>query len=354
MWLALPAGRASCHSGRDVTLRRLAESRSMRLLPVCAFAVLVSSMSMPPRAAVQSPPLTAPGARVGSVMAYDSTRRQTVLFGGREMNARGETSYPNDLWSWDGTTWRQLTAGNDAPPGREYPHMAFDPARGRIVVQGGRTERGPKTTVLRDTWEWDGTRWHDRGEGPPYLHSGFVYHAALKKIVLCGGGSVVDGSMRLSTDVWQWDGTRWTALSTDGPANQPLNGVAYDERGNRLLAVLGAAPGTSPTHAPSEVWSWTPGGWTRLEQGPSFSPIQPMTGTEHGGILLLLSDATWVRGADAWTRHTPASAPGARGGPAMAYDAHRRRTVLFGGLGAGRPRGDVWEWDGSAWTRLRD
>jgi hypothetical protein len=45
--------------------------------------------------------------------------------------------------------------------------------------------------------------------------------------------------------------------------------------------------------------------------------------------------------------------PGRRALHAMAYDAARGRTVLFGGNGDGRVLDDTWEWDGARWHRVR-
>ncbi|HKQ47741.1 MAG TPA: kelch repeat-containing protein [Phycisphaerae bacterium] len=50
-----------------------------------------------------------------------------------------------------------------------------------------------------------------------------------------------------------------------------------------------------------------------------------------------------------WTG-SPGPAPSARNYHAMAYDAARGRTVLFGGQNAGGNLADTWEWDGSAWA----
>jgi hypothetical protein len=40
-------------------------------------------------------------------------------------------------------------------------------------------------------------------------------------------------------------------------------------------------------------------------------------------------------------------------GQGLAYDAARRRVVLFGGAaeGAGRSFGDLWEFDGRSWRQ---
>ena len=45
--------------------------------------------------------------------------------------------------------------------------------------------------------------------------------------------------------------------------------------------------------------------------------------------------------------------PGARSGHAMAFDAVRKRVVLFGGSAIGTLFGDTWEWDGTMWHERR-
>jgi len=46
-----------------------------------------------------------PSARAGVSLSYDSSRRQTVLFGG----AAGST-YISDTWLYSGTAWTQVQA----------------------------------------------------------------------------------------------------------------------------------------------------------------------------------------------------------------------------------------------------
>jgi len=47
-------------------------------------------------------------------------------------------------------------------PSARYEHaMAYDAARARVVLFGGR-EQFPLTGVFADTWEWDGSAWLQR------------------------------------------------------------------------------------------------------------------------------------------------------------------------------------------------
>jgi hypothetical protein len=83
-----------------------------------------------------------------------------------------------------------------------------------------------------------------------------------------------------------------------------------------------------------------------------------------GGNRVLFGDSltppamlgdTWILRGEVWTRmEVPGPSP--RAEAAVAYDAERRRTVLFGGRdlsadGRTNRLGDTWEWDGRAWAR---
>ena len=47
-----------------------------------------------------------------------------------------------------------------------------------------------------------------------------------------------------------------------------------------------------------------------------------------------------------------AGAIGARTGAAMAYDAARDATILFGGYNGGGGLSDTWRWNGSSWSSV--
>lgn len=77
-----------------------------------------------------------------------------------------------------------------------------------------------------------------------------------------------------------------------------------------------------------------------------------VVGNSFGG-LLRAQDCTW--------QHRASGPLDARGSTAMAYDAVRQRTVLFGGsvfIGGPipgvvtQPMGDTWEWDGQNWEQV--
>ena len=229
-------------------------------------------------------------------MAYDTARGRVVLFGGYNGN------YLDDTWEWDGTTWTQRATSGPSP--RMHPAMAYDTARGRVVLFGG-----SNGNYLGDTWEWDGTTWTQRATSGPasrYGHA-MAYDTARGWVVLFGGynGNYLG-------DTWEWDGTTWTQRTTLGPFPRMHPAMAYDTARGRVVLCGGVTYFNNHFVVLGDTWEWDGTTWTR----PSTSE------------------------------------PGPRWGHAMAYDTARGRVVLFGGYGLFDVYlGDTWEWDGTTWTQ---
>jgi len=80
-------------------------------------------------------------------MAYDAARNRVVLFGGKS-----SLSLLKDTWEWDGTNWTQATPWM-SPSARLDHAMAYDVRRRRMVLFGG-TNSGYS---LNDMWEYPGS-----------------------------------------------------------------------------------------------------------------------------------------------------------------------------------------------------
>src|SRR5262249_49616981 len=75
-----------------------------------------------------------PPSRIDELLVYDRVRRCTLMFGGLEL-VGGSTAMTDTLWQYDGNDWTQRAAGG--PSARVAHAMAFDSARGRVVLFGG-------------------------------------------------------------------------------------------------------------------------------------------------------------------------------------------------------------------------
>lgn len=125
----------------------------------------------------QAAPASAPRSRHAQAMAYDELRQRAVLFGG---NGGSQPRVLADTWLWDGTTWTQAFPAQ-SPSARESAHMAFDSARGRVVLFGG-VDAG--FSALSDTWEWDGSNWTQVAAVGPAGVGQMVYDRARQRLVL--------------------------------------------------------------------------------------------------------------------------------------------------------------------------
>jgi len=203
-----------------------------------------------------------PTARVSGAMAYDSIRRRTVLFGGRNISGAAIA----DTSVWDGTTWTEVTGVG--PSARTGHALAFDPVRGAVLMFGGQSS----TTYLNDTWEWNGTRWTQLApatQPPPRSDHSMTFDPIRQRLLLLGG----DNGMGSLADHWEWDGATWTQLpGALLPPARASYGVAWNAPRKRVVQFGGAAQFTYF----DDVWESTGPAWSQ-----QFASGGPMPRTGH-------------------------------------------------------------------------
>jgi hypothetical protein len=99
-----------------------------------------------------------PPARANPVLAAETNRATGAfrlwLFGGEGVDADGDDTLLNDLWSFEAETWREHQPvdpeGDGAPEGRVGHAGFFDGETGRLVIANGHTTSGH----VADTWEF--------------------------------------------------------------------------------------------------------------------------------------------------------------------------------------------------------
>lgn len=214
--------------------------------------------------------------------------------------------------------------------------------------------------------------WQHRSDsGPsPRRSMRLAYDSARGVTVLFGGIAGSD----YQDDTWEWDGTSWTQrclpLEDCGPAvpsPREAYGMAYDSaRGVTVL--FGGYDGTWL----GDTWEWDGFVWMKVDDGdpngitsPAPRAVMGMVYDSADGVVLMYGGAAgsaassqfedlWQWNGTAWTmlRQSPGESPGARSFFGMTYDAVRGVTVLFGGtFGAGfQSLRDTWELSGATWT----
>ena len=96
-----------------------------------------------------------PDARYLQSVAYDETRKVVVMFGGQIYNSSSWSSMPSqDTWEWSPATgkWTNRTGTGTAPDARSGAAMVYDSLRNKIVLFGG---LAGSHYNFEDTWEWD-------------------------------------------------------------------------------------------------------------------------------------------------------------------------------------------------------
>lgn len=148
-----------------------------------------------------------PSARDSATFAYDSKRKQAIVVGGRTVGG-----LVDDTWEWDGTMWHEQKASG---PGIRLHHFAaFDARRGRLVLYGGLKPIEKTVERLTDTWEWDGVSWTRRDtEGFAAFPSSIAYDEARGQVVVIAVDATTPPDGERPSAIWAWDGTRWTRVS---------------------------------------------------------------------------------------------------------------------------------------------
>ena len=296
-------------------------------------------------------PVTSPTPTNGHAMAFDSSRGVTIL--SAQCTASRSCEEPiNDTWEWTGVNWvKMLPAAS--PPVRGWHAMAFDSSRRVTVLFGGLGNSG----ALGDTWEWDGLNWIQAS--PTVSPQARMGHAmtfdSRRGVTVVYGGQDESGTIRLG-DTWEWDGVNWSlkAPTTSPPAREAGAMVFDAARGVSVLFV-----GAVDTTFYNDTWEWDGMNWNQTTSATSpparsghamaydsSRKVTVLFGGDLGEVIRTAFADTWEHDGLQWIQRISTVNPGARYETAIAYDSLRGASVLFSGAGAPEYT-DTWEWYGS-------
>ena len=322
---------------------------------------------------------TGPTARTNAAMAFDGVNRGILLGGGYD----GANS--DEVWLFRGGAWSKLAGGAVScfgPSRRSYGSMVYDSVRQRAFSFGGSV--GSNDNFLNDSWEWDGAGWSlvcptaTCTTSPTARSRGALAYHPGRQRALYFGGLVGPTPGTTTNETWEWSGATkvWTkvcptATCTTTPTARVDTAMAYHAGRGRIVLVGGSA-------GADEIWelywntvsaSWQ---WNQIclagscGTAPTGRSAHAMAyDSDRGRIVLyggnsVTGDETWELGWNSltstwsWTKACAAGVcgPGRLYRPGMAYDAARRRTVLFGDVFGAEEADGTWEWDGSHWTKI--
>ncbi len=312
-------------------------------------------------------PQADPGPREQHAMAYDAVRGRTVTFGGVSSG-----TLLTDTLEWDGREWFDVTPAGASPSRRTQYALAYDPVRKRVVLFGG---GDPVTrTTLADTWTWDGTTWVDvtpASSPPPRRGAELAFDTARGRLLMFGGCAIYpdpsdllnscgSSGTSLLADTWEWDGATWVEVTPSGtnPAQRMECAMTYDPVRDRTVMSGGNQIFITPIEESNDTWEWNGTAWTEMEVlGPNpqnrFRATLVYDGARRRPVMFGGAGSGGDDSADwdgaHWTRATAISAASIRPRSlqGIAYDGARGRTVVYGGNPrefVGDPSlGDTWQ-----------
>jgi hypothetical protein len=276
-------------------------------------------------------PSVSPPGRSAAAMSQLGTG--VVLFGGVATASNFSTTLLDDTWVWNGTTWAQITSfgalgTGPHPRARAYAVMAFDPNANQLVLFGG---VDANENALSDTWV------------------------------------LVQGTSQQHTYY------EWSRVTTAGPPPRADATLTFDPSSHRLVLTSGinASSGrlddTWTFDPTTRTWSLvTNSGPTPLRDSAAMAECAIDAQHPADRVLLfggfqsvspfLLGDSWVFRTSQFsvldWGQVTPATSPSARFTHAMAYYPISNEVVLYGGgNGSGVAFSDTWNGFCGTWTQ---
>ena len=286
-------------------------------------------------------------------MVYDSARYRTILFGGWVSNV----GYTAEVWEWDGVNWKKLvtSASSSSPEPLYFAAGAYDSLRQRMVVFGG---YGDFYHVRANTWGWSGTSWKQLEPVYPGPASGAAmeYDPERQRMVIYGGSD----NTNYHTDVWESDGSKWRKVVPTGarPLGSAFRSIAYDADRKVMLHWE-----TSDNPPSSTIWEWDGKSWTRRNntvwpprrvfEAMAYDAVRKRWVLFGGypAIGLYLND-TWEWDGNTWQQQSPLVSPPARRGALMTFDGSTGQVVLVSGYDKVTWFQDTWTYDGKTWTQI--
>lgn len=298
---------------------------------------------------------SAPGPRSLFAFATDPVTKAVYLYGGFN-----ETDRFYDLWRYQNGQW-QLLDLEGTPDACVLPIATWDTDRSKLVM------------VCSDsaTWELDGTTWKSfdvKTKPPTHNWSSLVYDPTLKKTVFYGGWNPT--TQGYLNETWTWDGAAWTRVKKNPAPSRSLAMMWFDPTLKKTVVYGGVGRLTSLDRVIrySDMWSFDGTGWTEIKNvttpGQRYAAqvtVDPRNGhvVLFGGLRVdgteaernqvqVFADDMWDWNGSAWTRLQPSRVPFARESGGLAYDPSRDELVLFGGY-AGYYYSDTWTHDQNGW-----
>jgi hypothetical protein len=174
---------------------------------------------------------TGPAGRSSTAAAFDTTKGEMIVYGGNSSTS-GLTFTPlGDTWAFDvkAGAWRQIATSGD-PAKRLFHAAAIDPEGRRFFVYGGGGADAFTGPFYADLWSLDlesgaWTELSDGAGGPRgRIQASLAYDAAKGRLLVFGGHD--DGTIGNSNDTWAFDlaSNAWVNITPAEAITDPPTG----------------------------------------------------------------------------------------------------------------------------------
>ena len=130
------------------------------------------------------------------------------MYSGHFASPTGEAIDYDDLWAWDGHSWREIITEGPTPDHRTHAGFVYDPVTQKVLLIGSGSE-----TFRSDMWAWDGRVWEEIPTSNTPARSGLnvAYDPNRDRFILFGG--VDRPGSRALDDTWEWDRVQWSCVN---------------------------------------------------------------------------------------------------------------------------------------------
>src|ERR1700686_4126691 len=108
--------------------------------------------------------------------------------------------FSTGTWSWDGVKWTAMGGGIDAGEARADAHVVYDRAHAQLLYVGSRY-----------TWTWEAGRWQHHDQ-PAISEGALAYDPARGNVILVQQDTSACDRTACRTATWTWDSSAWTRL----------------------------------------------------------------------------------------------------------------------------------------------
>ena len=274
----------------------------------------------------------------------------------------GDGTTDAEVWSWNGTTWTKIGGdGLNSSWNTNYEYVNSIVHDGTNLYAGLGNGDGDG-----EVWRYNGTTWTQiGGDG---LNSSWATALGDSAMTMTIAGSNIYAGLYDAAGggyLYSWNGTSWTAIGGQNINNSwgyfGHSAVEVTQvSGDYLYAGLGITAGSAEVWRMAENGSWNMVGGQGFNGSWSANTYEYVSSmTSHQGHLIVglgstASDAeVWEYNGTTWTK---IGGDSINSGWVAGYEEVNSLASyggqLYAGLGNSSSDAEVWRWNGSSWTKI--